>query len=115
MKLPEEMPLELNSKILSVVHGCECEDCHSLLTAHYKLIAYYFNNLPVDWRPVSEKPEKDSDVWLWDGKQVIKGTSILFPQEYGLSTYPGYEDICIDDNFEPTRWAYCNIPEPPKE
>lgn len=31
MQLPEEMPLELNSKILSVVHGCECEDCHSLL------------------------------------------------------------------------------------
>lgn len=107
MQLPEEMPLELNSKILSVVHGCECEDCHSLLTAHYKMIAYYFNNLPVDWRPVSEKPEDEGQiVWVTDGD---------FVEIASYSSTGFLASILLDSNI--THWAYVEseTPEPPKE
>lgn len=122
MKLPEKIPSELQESILVSVHNCKCDDCKSLLMNHYARFVDHFNNKPVDWKPVSEKPEFNCDVWLWDGKTVYKGQYInnaFIAQRYGIGAIAddATDDVnpYLFDFDEPTHWTHAYIPEPPKE
>lgn len=82
MKLPEEMPRELVGLIVDKVHDGAIEDITPIIET-YDVIAEYFNNKPVDWRPINELPKKINESFIRIIAIDTKGETELY--RYGTS------------------------------